>query len=288
MEKLNVTESRKALVDAARQWATKEQVPINLVVNQSIDETLQVRIYRNNEAVYALPVLIFLHGGGWLRGDLDTHDDVCRRLASDGSFMVIAVDYRLAPEHVFPAAVDDAFTAFQWILDNAKAINADAQNIAVCGDSSGGNLALALAQKAKENNRMLKGIAVAYPPLNYDFETSSYQQFADGYGLTKDLMKWLWDRYLGDADTGENRFASVLKNNFEHYPPTLIIASDEDPLRDDGRQLFEKMLTASVAVTYSFYPNTRHAFLLQTSVEKAAKVAQQEIIDFLKNKVFIA
>ncbi|RBL91687.1 alpha/beta hydrolase [Chitinophaga flava] len=286
MEKLNIVEFRKELENAAAQWAPKEKKPIKEVMNKQIYDGLQIRIYRNDDSYEELPVLLFLHGGGWVRGNLETHDDLCRRLASDGRFMVLSVDYHLAPEYIFPHAIENAYAVLNWVLEHSEEIKADRKKIAVGGDSSGGNLAIALAQKAKENGIALKGLVVAYPPVNYDFNTPSYNKYGEGYGLTKNLMKKLWDAYLGNIQDSDSRFASVIQNDFSGYPPTLIIASDEDPLRDDGKLLFEKMMAASVAATYSFYPGTRHAFLLRTALETAATTAQLEIINFLNNKVF--
>ncbi|NLR77022.1 alpha/beta hydrolase [Chitinophaga eiseniae] len=288
MEKTDITAFRKELKNMVSQWTPKEKMPVSVVADKQIYNYLPIRIYRKDDSSIALPVLIFLHGGGWVRGDLDTHDDLCRRLVSQGDFMMVSVHYRLAPEYLFPYAMEDAFATLKWVLEHAAEIKADKGNIAVCGDSSGGNLALALVQQAKENDIALKGLVVAYPPLSYDFDTPSYHKFAEGYGLTTALMKELWNTYLGDTLNAENHFASVIRNDFVGYPTTLIIASDEDPLRDDGSQLFNKMVAASVAVTYSFYPGTRHAFLLRTAIEKAAITAQQEIINFLKNKVFVS
>lgn len=288
MEKTDLTAFRRELKNMVSQWIPKEKIPVSVVADKQIYNYLPIRIYRKDDSPTALPVLIFLHGGGWVRGDLDTHDDLCRRLVSQGDFMVISVHYRLAPEYLFPYAMEDSFAALKWVLEHAAEIKADKGNIAVCGDSSGGNLALALVQQAKENDIALKGLVVAYPPLSYDFDTPSYHKYAEGYGLTTALMKELWNTYLGDPLNAENHFASVIRNDFTGYPTTLIIASDEDPLRDDGSQLFHKMVAASVAVTYSFYPGTRHAFLLRTAIEKAAITAQQEIINFLKYKVFVS
>ncbi|MBC9929838.1 alpha/beta hydrolase [Chitinophaga qingshengii] len=287
MEKINLAAFRKELEEAATRWS-KEKMPVKDVTDKQIHQDLSIRIYRQQTTPEKLPVLLFLHGGGWVRGNLQTHDDLCRQLAAGGHFMVISVNYRLAPEHPFPYAINDAFTALQWIIAHADDIRANAGSIAVGGDSSGGNLAIALLQQAMENDITLKGLVVAYPPLNYQFDTPSYIQYAEGYGLTKDLMKQLWDMYLGDVTHAKNRLASVIQNDFSGYPPTLIIGSDKDPLHEDGRQLFNKMVLAAVAVTYSFYPGTRHAFLLRTAIEKAATTAQQEIIGFLKNKIFIS
>lgn len=288
MEKTDITAFRRELKNMVSQWTPKEKMPVSVVADKQIYNYLPIRIYRKDDSPTALPVLIFLHGGGWVRGDLDTHDDLCRRLASQGGFMVVSVHYRLAPEYLFPYAIEDAFATLRWVLEHAAEIKADKGNIAVCGDSCGGNLALALVQQAKENNIALKGLVVAYPPLSHDFDTPSYHKYAEGYGLTTALMKELWNTYLGDPLHAKNYFASVIQNDFTGYPTTLIIASDEDPLRDDGRQLFDKMVAASVSVTYSFYPGTRHAFLLRTATEKAAITAHQEIINFLKNKVFVS
>ncbi|WP_143305569.1 alpha/beta hydrolase [Chitinophaga vietnamensis] len=282
MEQLNFPAFRQALEQfTAKDAATKDPV-IQVVTDESINEELRIRIYRNRPVETKLPVFIFLHGGGWVRGSLSTHDYVCRRLAADGAFAVIAVDYRLAPEHPFPAPLEDAFQALRWVMEHAADINIDTNRIAVGGDSAGGNLALALALKAKAHAIPLKALVVAYPPVNYDFSTPSYQKFATGYALTTSLMKTFWDAYVPDDKRRLDPLASVIKNDFTALPPVLIIGSDTDPLHDDGKLLLERLMAHGVRARYSFYPGAGHAFLLMMATEGPAVLAKEEIVAFLK------
>lgn len=151
MENFNVSDFRKELEDIVSQWTLKEKSKIEKIIDKKINDDVSIRIYRNNNTSVKLPVFLFLHGGGWIRGSVETHDDLCRNLAVDGSFIVVSVDYRLAPESLFPNAVDDAYKSLNWTLNHSEEINAERNNIAVGGDSSGGNLAIALSQRAKEN-----------------------------------------------------------------------------------------------------------------------------------------
>jgi acetyl esterase len=173
---------------------------------------IPLRIY-TPESEGALPVLTFFHGGGWVLGDLDTHDSMARALANRSGCIVVAVDYRRAPEHQFPAALEDAYTATRWVANHANEIGADADQLAV-GGSAGGNLAAAVAQMARDKQLETPPIdyqVLLYPALDRSYETTSYLENATGYYLTEDQMTWFWNHYLRDGIDGRHPYASPLQ-----------------------------------------------------------------------------
>jgi len=224
---------------------------------------IPVRIYtpRGNSP---FPVLVFFHGGGWVIGDLETHDNLCRSLANSVHCVVVAVDYRLAPEHKFPAAVEDAYAATQWVASNAKRINGDPTRIAVGGDSAGGNLAAVVAIKARdENGPSLTYQLLIYPATNVSsLNTNSYRNYADGYFLTKSDGKWFCDQYLHCEDDRLNYLASpLLAPELSGLPPTLVITAEFDVLRDEGESYAKRLKKAGVAVKCTRYKGMIHGFM---------------------------
>jgi acetyl esterase len=209
----------------------------------------------------ALPVLVYFHGGGWVIGDLETHDALCRTFANESGCKVIAVDYRLAPEHRFPSAVDDALAAVQWVEANASSIGVDPNRIAVAGDSAGGNLAAVVAQLARD----AKGPQIAYQVLIYpvtdtDTETGSYQAFGTGHFLERDGMVWFIDHYAGEGDRADPRLAPLKAASLAGLPPAYVVTAGFDVLRDEGRAYAEALKAAGVPVEYVNYDGMIHGF----------------------------
>jgi acetyl esterase len=234
----------------------------------------------------ALPVLVYFHGGGWVIGDLETHDALCRTLANESGCKVVAVDYRLAPEHRFPAAADDAFAAVQWVEANASKIGVDPNRIAVAGDSAGGNLAAVVSQLA----RAQKGPRVAfqlliYPVTDTNVDTGSYTSFATGHFLERDGMIWFFDHYLGDADRNDPRIAPLKAASYAGLPRAYIVTAGFDPLRDEGRAYADALKSAGVAVEYINYDGMIHGFFnLQGALDvsrSAVKAAAQALKEAL-------
>lgn len=233
--------------------------PIGSVVDRVVPGPggpIRVRIYEPAGAEPPLPVLVYFHGGGWVVGSLDTHDGVGRALASRTPCVVVAVDYRLAPEHRYPAAVEDAWAATAWVAEHAASIGADAGRIAVGGDSAGGNLAAVVAVRARDRGLALALQLLVYPVTDHDFERPSYGEYADGYGLTATAMHWFWECYLGpDGDSrGSDPEASPLRTaELAGVAPARVLTVEFDPLRDEGEEYAARLAAAGVPVT-----QTRH------------------------------
>ncbi len=232
---------------------------------------LRLRLYSPSSDA-RLPMLAYFHGGGWVRGNLDTHDNVCRNLANAGGCLVVSVDYRMSPEYAYPAAVDDCYAATLWLAAHADEIGGDQRRLAVGGDSAGGNLAAAIALMARDLG--LGGVALVhqlliYPVTEYAFDTPSYEENADGYMLTRADMQWYWQLYLGEGNEarGHEAYASPLRApDLSGLPPAHVITAEYDPLRDEGRAYAERLRAASVPVTYTCYPGMIHGFFDMSQV----------------------
>lgn len=250
-----------------------QDLPIGKVEDRTIPGPageIPVRIYTPVAAGGdALPVLVYYHGGGWVIGDLETHDAICRSLANESGCKVVAVDYRLAPEHRFPAAAEDALAAVQWVEANAAEIGVDANRIAVAGDSAGGNLAAVVSQLAKAG----KGPHIAfqmliYPVTDTNIDTGSYQSFGVGHFLERDSMIWFFDHYLAGADRADPRVAPLKAASLAGLPPAYVVTAGFDVLRDEGRAYAEALQAAGVPVEYINYDGMVHGFFnLQAALD---------------------
>ncbi|MFB2973869.1 alpha/beta hydrolase [Aerosakkonema sp. BLCC-F183] len=242
------------------------------------DSEIPIRIYvPNGNAPF--PVVVFFHGGGWVLGNLDAMDSTCRSLAKDVGCIVVSVDYRLAPEHKFPAAVEDAYAATMWVANNAGVINADRDRIAVVGDSAGGNLAAAVALMARDRGQpALTYQVLIYPVTQYDFDTNSYREYAEGFGLSKAEMIWFWQHYLANAADGQNPYASpLLAQDLSNLPPALIITAECDVLRDEAQAYAVRLQSAGVSVQLKQYDGMIHGFVGMAQVIDAGKKAIADI-----------
>jgi len=224
------------------------------------------------------PVLVFFHGGGWVICDLDTHDDICRSLTNQAACIVVSVDYRLAPEHKFPAAPEDCYAATRWVAGNAAQLNGDSSRVAVGGDSAGGNLAAVISQMARDQGGPpLVFQLLIYPATDFKANTPSIEENADGYFLSKQDMIWFTNHYLNDEKDKLNPLASPLKaSDLSGLPPALIITAQYDPLRDEGELYGQRLKAAGVPVTISRYNGMMHGFLSMASVIDQGKQALAE------------
>jgi acetyl esterase len=229
------------------------------------------------------PCLVFFHGGGWVIGDLDSHDVVCRTLALDGEMIVIAVDYRLAPEHKFPAAIDDAVAATAWIADNAMELNVDVTRICVGGDSAGGNLAAVVAIAAREAGPPLQGQVLIYPATNFRMTHPSHSEPEVDALLTRSVMRWFRDHYLNGArDVEDWRASPALIDDFSALPPAYVLTAGADPLRDEGDELAARLKEAGGKVAYKSYSGQFHGFVTMGKILPKANEALHEIGVWLK------
>ncbi|MEX2207116.1 MAG: alpha/beta hydrolase [Myxococcota bacterium] len=253
--------------------------PIGSVENRSIPGpagSLPVRVYtpRKREPG-ALPVLAFFHGGGFVIGDLDSHDGTCRALANAARCAVVAVDYRLAPEAKFPAAAEDCYAATCWIAEHAGALGIDASRIAVGGDSAGGNLAAVTALLARDRRgpRLTHQLLV-YPVIDCAFETASYRENAEGYFLTREMMRWFWHHYLDKPEQAADPYASPIRAaTLSGVAPATVITAEYDPLRDEGEAYASRLLEEGVPTTVTRYDGVIHGFFGMGNVIEKAKLA---------------
>ncbi|UOE57424.1 alpha/beta hydrolase [Bacillus sp. CMF12] len=244
---------------------------------------IPVRIY-TPKGEGPFPALVYYHGGGWVIGDLETVEVPCRLLTNLANCVVISVNYRLAPEHKFPAAADDSYAAVKWVAENAASIGVDPSRIAVGGDSAGGNLAAVVALMARDKGEIsLAYQMLIYPVTNHSYATESYTENADGYLLTKDSMEWFWNHYLLNEEDGKNPYASPLQaKDLSGLPPALVLTGEFDPLRDEGEAYAERLKEAGVQVETKRYDGMIHGFFWMPGVLEQGRKSIEQAADALK------
>lgn len=238
-----------------------------------------LRLYRPSAAP-DLPIILFLHGGGWVWGDLDTHDTICRALARRSGAAVVAVDYRLAPETRFPGQLEDGLAALRWLRAEAYPLDLDGTRIALCGDSAGGNIACTMAMVAGRYAMGIRHLAMIYPVLDAARASPSQRAFADGYLLSGAGMKWFWDCYLGDSAHSGNPLASPLAASpaeLSALPPVSISTAEFDILRDEGEAFAAHLRQVGIAVSLRRHDGMVHGFLSLPAVEDVALAAIADI-----------
>jgi acetyl esterase len=284
---MTVGEAREAT--RRRAAAAAARAPIQMVRVERIDipgpaSPLPARHYVPEGIGGEAPLLVFLHGGGWVLGDLDTHDGVCRLLAAGAGVTVLSVAYRLAPEDPFPAAVEDAFAAFNWTAANAAALGADAARIAIGGDSAGGNLAAAISILARDAGAAMPAMQLLlYPATDAVGGGRSRELFADGFLLTKADIDVCEAHYLPPGTDRHDPRVSVLRApDLRGLPPAYVATAGFDPLRDEGEAYATRMREAGVAVVLRRHPNLIHAFANQTAISRGAAAAMSEAAEALR------
>ena len=272
VETLAISKGRVQLLSSARLGGGNQ--PIGAVTDRSIDGPggpLTLRFYTPHGLTGPAPALVFFHGGGWIYGDLDSHDALCRFLAEEAQVRIIAVDYRLAPEAPFPAAFDDCWAAWEWITTHAQGIGIDAGRIAVGGDSAGGNLAALVAQHAVHAD----GIAPAfqlliYPATDFLELSQSRSTYAEGFYLTKAFMDLAEENYLvGNEDKADKRL-SPLHQDPTGVAPAYVVTAGFDPLLDEGKAYADKMSAAGVPVEYVCEDGLIHGFANMVGIGSSA------------------
>ena len=242
---------------------------------------LPLRLYRavGTAAGTSLPALVFFHGGGWVVGDLESYDPMCRHLANSAGCAVVAVDYRLAPEHKFPAAVDDCVAATEWVAANGAALGVDAARLAVGGDSAGGNLAAVVSLIARDRGApSLRAQLLLYPAVDFAMSHASHQRFAEGHLLTLATMRWFAEAYLrGPQDAGDWRASPLRADDFSGLPPAYVLTAGYDPLYDEGTAYARRLEENGIAVEHRHIPDQIHGFLLMGKIVRAAGPALDEI-----------
>lgn len=242
---------------------------------------ITVRIYKP-VGEGRLPLIVYFHGGGWTIGSINTHDPICRALSVWAKAVVVSVQYRLAPEFLFPISLEDCYQATLWTQQHAKELNADASRLVVAGDSAGGNLAAVVCLMARdrklkdETTPTISHQLLLYPITDANFETSSYKENANGYMLRRSDMQWFWDQYIPNPWERSNPYASPLQADLSNLPPATVITAQYDTLRDEGNAYAKKLQAAGVKVTHREIPGMIHGFIgFAALVDKGREVLKE-------------
>ena len=241
---------------------------------------IPIRLYRPRALANGerLGVLVFFHGGGWVIGDLETHDQVCRWLCAEADCIVVAIDYRLGPEHPFPAAVEDCYAAVAWVAENAAALGADSSRMAVGGDSAGGNLAAVVALLARDcGGPEICLQLLIYPATAAEPNSRSHQQFGEGLVLTRETIRYFYGHYLTDkAQRHDWRLAPLEAADLSHLPAAEIIVAGYDPLRDEGVEYASRLIEAGNRVRLTNFSGMVHAFIQMPGVVDVSRQALRQ------------
>lgn len=280
METLAPVEARKVAYGLMQ--LSGEPEPVARVETRTIPSRsgeIQIRIYTPT-GNGPFPGALYFHGGGWVICDLETHDPVCRAIAKRAGAVVVAVDYRLAPEHKFPAALLDCEDATRWVAVNATSLNVDARRLAVAGDSAGANMAAVIAAKSRDASDMAIALQVlVYPVTDLSSqETASHKEFGEDHFLTQSSMNWFQSNYLASAADARNPDASpALLANLRGLPPALVITAECDPLRDEGEAYAQRMQDSGVSVVLTRYDGMIHPFVNFLGISQSAQKAIDQI-----------
>lgn len=283
----------------AREFLTNLQYQYHKNIDADVEDveifselagTISLRLVRPKEHKgEKLPLIIYCHGGGWILGDAQSFDMTIRTIANHTKSVVAFVNYSRSPESQYPAALNQIYGAMKYLSENPNEYNIDSENIAIAGDSAGGNMAAAAAIKAnKDGTVQLKCEALVYPVTDADMKTESYDQFKDGPWLTKKAMEWFWDAYIPEKNKRKDIYASPLKADIDDLvglPPTLIITAENDVLRDEGEAYARRLIEADVDTVCVRINNIHHDFLLLNGLResKATKTAYKILCKFLKH-----
>jgi len=265
---------RRTLQETARLGPRPEVAMVKDLEVPGPGGPIPLRVYRPSQQA-DLPVLVYLHGGGWTICSIETHDPTCRELANGAGCVVVSVEYRLAPEHRFPAAPEDCYAALGWVARHAASLGGDPARIAMGGDSAGGNLTAAVSLMARDRGgpRLVHQLLV-YPVTDHAFDTDSYRENAEGWLLTRETMQSFWGHYLGREEDGRHPYASPLRApDLAGLPPAHVITAEYDPLRDEGEAYARRLAAAGVPVVQRRYDGMIHGFFGFTELIDRAREA---------------
>jgi acetyl esterase len=260
-----------------------EQPPVDNVEDRKIPGPgvgVRVRIITPKDAgLGPLPILVYFHGGGWVLGNIESHEGICRAIANAAGATVVTVDYRRPPEHRFPAATEDAFAAMMWVFAHAAELGGSDDRVAVAGDSAGGNLAAVACQIGRDRGCPRPAIQILiYPITDYNLHNRSYHDFAEGYFLSRSEMAWYWEQYVEKPDDRGHPHASPCRaTDFSGLPPALVITAEFDVLRDEGEAYAAQLQAAGVPVTLHRYEGMIHGFVRRYPFFEQGKTAIEEI-----------
>lgn len=255
---------RALMVRALESRTTIAGLPNRVEVRDlTITGRRNARLYTPPDGAGPLPVLVYLHGGGWVVGSIETHDPFCRLLSEAAGVMILSVNYRLAPEYTFPAGLNDTLAAFHWVVDNAESFGGDPQRVMLGGDSAGANLAAVAANRicAAQDGTRPVALLLLYPVTDHPSgRHASYTEKAKGYGFEAGLMSWFWDLYAPGIAPNDANISPLRAQTVPTLPPTLVATAEYDPLRDEGIAYAEKLKAAGIAVTHLHAPDMNHNF----------------------------
>ena len=248
---------------------------------------LPARVYDPAGKRAPRPALAYFHGGGWVQGDLETHHGLCARLAQRAGIVVVAIDYRLAPEHKFPAAVEDCLAAYRWLRAQGRELGVDQARVGVGGDSAGGNLSAVVSQLAKAEGLPVPTCQVLiYPATDFALDTPSHRELEEGHIIPRDRVLWYMQQYLrGEADRADLRASPLRTAELKGQPPALVITAGFDPLRDEGHAYAERLRAAGVDVVYREYSGQIHAFVSLTKAIPEGLACTREIGAYLRQRL---
>lgn len=281
---MSIGEMRQATKNFSAFQGEKEEI-FRVVSHyiQAKNHEYLIKIYSPSDD-QKLPVVLFFHSGGYVKGDVEYSDATCRRLANGSHAIVVSVNYRLAPEHPFPAALEDGFHALCWVYHHIASYGGNPHKIAVVGESAGGNLAAAVGIKTYlESGPSLCYQVLIYPQLDYTFSFSSHRQFGEGYFLTEEALSFYRQCYLPkDVDRKQELISPYFTKHYAHLPPLYMITAEYDPLRDEGEAFAHQLKTAGVQVTYHCFPGMLHGFLSMGTLVEDGRQALHMICDKLR------
>ncbi len=278
-----MTAPRLRAVIRERAQALQRPEPVRRVLDRTVSGPggdVGVRIYWPTERSGSTPVIVFAHGGGFVFCDLDSHDDLCRAMTNGVGAIVVSVDYQLAPEHPWPAAVDDVYAVVDWVAGHARELGADSARLVVAGDSAGGNLAAVTALLARDRRGFaIAGQLLIYPAIAADFDTESYRNFGTGYYNTATAMAWYWDQYVpNDADRCHPT-ATPLRAELAGLPPAVVITAGFDPLCSEGHTYAKALAAKGVTTIHRHYAGAIHGFMTMPTLDICRRARQQAWAD---------